>query len=363
MILVAPTAFKGTITAPAAAEALAAGVRAALPDEPVEVVPLADGGNGLIDALAAARGGTLRTVDVTAPLGDIAAARILLLSGPEAAAVLESADACGLHLVPAGRRDPLRATTRGVGELLLAAAELAPAAIRLGLGGSATVDGGTGMARVLGWRFLDAAGAPLDEGGGALERLHRIEAPAARPALPPVTLLADVATPLTGPEGAARVFGPQKGADAAAVARLERGLERLAERIAVDLGIDVASMPFGGAAGGLGAACRVFLGAEPVGGAAWVLDAVGFDERLGRARAAVTGEGAYDAQSSLGKAAGVVVARARARDVPVIVVAGRIDGALPAGVTGLSGDGRTLDAAALRALAERGIRALALPRA
>lgn len=338
MILVAPTAFKGTIPAGRAARAMAQGAaRAGAGD--VRTMPLSDGGNGLIDALAGTGDGTIRRLPVTGPLGDPVEARILERSG---AAIMESADANGIHLVPPARRDPMATTTRGVGELVLAAAEGRPDAIVLGIGGSATVDGGIGMARALGWKLLDGAGRPVGPGGAGLLSLDRIEPPEPLPVLPPVTVLHDVNNPLLGPGGAAAVYGPQKGATPAQVARLEAGLERLADRLARDLGREVRDVPGAGAAGGLGAGLAAFLDAELVAGAAWVLEAVGFDAALAEADVVVTGEGAFDAQSAMGKVVGEVIRRARAREVPVLLVAGAVEGDVAEGVRAVTGQGAEL---------------------
>ncbi len=351
MILVAPTSFKGTIGAAEAASALAAGVRAGCPERDVVQLPLSDGGPGLLDALHHRARAQLR-FPLRGPLGEPTTGRALLLDG---LALVESADACGLHLVPPDRRDPLRTTTSGVGTLLLAAAAAEGVeGIACGLGGSATVDGGAGLARALGFRLLDARGAPIPDGGGGLERLARIERPDAAPRLPPVAGLVDVRSPLLGPEGAAPVFGPQKGADAAGVARLAAGLERLAERIRADLGLDVSSLPGGGAAGGLGAGLVAFAGAELRPGSDWVLDTVGFDAALARARLVITGEGSYDGQSALGKITGVVVRRARARGVPVLLLCGLIRVQLPTGVTGMDGGGERVTPARLERMAAEG---------
>lgn len=363
VILVAPTAFKGTISAAAAADAMASGARRAAPTAEVRAVPLSDGGPGLLDALRASLGDGVLSVPATGPLGGAVEVRVLRADGD---AVLESADACGLHLVPAGARDPLRATTLGVGEALRvlvpgarpraggAAGRRSITRVLLGLGGSATVDGGAGMARALGWRLLDARGGEIPVGGGALAALAAIVPPAPRPPLPPVTALADVDGPLLGARGAARVFGPQKGADAAGVDRLEAGLARLADVVRAELGVDVADVPGAGAAGGLGAGVMAFLGGRLVSGSRWTLDAVGFDALLRRARLVVTGEGAYDEQTEMGKVVGEVVRRARAVGVPVVLVCGAISGEPPAGVLALDGGGRILDAEALASLAESG---------
>jgi glycerate kinase len=346
MILVAPTSFKGTIGAAEAAAAMAAGARAAAVTAHVRELPLSDGGPGLLDALSVA-GGTVTAVVVSGPLGLPVEARLLRTDG---AVVVESADACGLHLVPAAARDPLRTTTRGVGELLQAAARSdGVREIICGLGGSATVDGGAGMAAALGFELLDEQGVPIPTGGGGLARLARIRPPRLTP-LPPVVGLVDVKSPLLGSEGAAAVFGPQKGADAEGVRVLDAGLERLAVCVQRDLGVEVRDLRGGGAAGGLGAGLVAFAGARLLPGSDWVLETVGFERALARARLVVTGEGSYDEQSALGKLTGEVIRRARAAGIPVLLLCGTIDVALPEGVYGLDGAGRMLSADALRAL-------------
>jgi glycerate kinase len=332
MILSCPTAFKGTIDASSAARALAEGARRAFPDGDVVEMPLSDGGNGLIDALHAAQGGAIERVPVTGPLGGPVQARILHLEG---AAVVETADANGLHLVPEARRDPMVTTTFGVGELLLAAAD-APRLI-VGLGGSSTVDGGAGMAQALGWWLLDDADEAIGRGGAGLLRLARIHGPERMPVLPPITVLHDVHNPLLGDQGAAPVYGPQKGAGPADVRRLADALARLAECLARDVGRDVRALPGGGAAGGLGAALAAFVDGHLVPGGRWVLDAVGFDAALARADVVVTGEGAFDAQSGMGKVVGEVIRRARESGVPVLLVAGTVEGSLPDGVRAVTG--------------------------
>ena len=343
MILVAPTSFKGTIGAADVARAIAAGARDARPDAEVVELPVSDGGPGLIDALHGARGGAilpLRTVD---PLGRATDARVLV---QDDRAIVESADACGMHLLARVELDPMRLSSAGVAGLIEAAAGLAGTVV-VGLGGSATVDGGVGMAAELGWRFSDAAGRDLEPGGAALRRLERIRAPSAR-AQRRVVALADVRNPLLGPLGAATVFGPQKGASPGDVLALEEGLARLAAVVRRDLGIDVAARAGGAAAGGLGAGCVAFLDASLEDGADWVLRAVDFDALLARASLVVTGEGRYDAQSSMGKVTGTAIARARAAGVPVLLIAGRIDGDVGSGVTMASAGERKLDVDGLR---------------
>jgi glycerate kinase len=325
-------------------------------------LPVSDGGNGLLDSLAAEGGREWRARRVRGPLGDAVEARYLCA---EDEVVVEAAEGCGLHLVPPERRDPMRASTRGVGELLRAAFEASTAGrVVLGLGGSATVDGGAGMATALGWRLLDARGLPIADGAAGLPELRRLVPPEAKPAPArrsgpgerEIIALADVTAPLIGPTGAARVFAPQKGASPDAVAALEEGLANLAARIAEDLGLRVADLPGGGAAGGLGAGAVAFLGARLEPGAAWVLDAVAFDRQLARARVLLTGEGAYERQTSLGKVVGVLVERARAAGVPAVVVAGRSSAPPESGVVVRAGGGDPLGPDELAALAEDGVR-------
>lgn len=288
MIVVAPTSYKGTHSAADAARAMAHAARQ-VTDLEVRELPVSDGGPGLIDSLHHAFGGVLHPADVTGPHGDMVRARILVQNDT---AIIESADACGLHLVAPSQRNPLTATTFGVGELIMAAAQYAPEVI-VGLGGSATIDGG--------------AGAAL-----ALLMQQR----------PAITALADVNNPLLGPNGAARVFAPQKGASPADVEILEARLQEFAERIRVEMGIDVAAIPGGGAAGGLGAGLHAFAGARLVSGSAWVIERLGIAALLDRASALITGEGRYDEQSAMGKITGTLVRMAEQRNVPVLIVAG-----------------------------------------
>jgi glycerate 2-kinase len=371
MILVAPAPFKGTLSASEVAAAMMTGAAAAqaagaAPGQESEIrrMPLSDGGSGLLDALSAARAGVTAATPVTGPMGDAVTASYLV-QGVDA--VVETAEACGLHLVPPHRRDPIHATTRGVGELLLAAAgsgggacgaRLAAERLVVGLGGSATVDAGAGMATALGWRLLDAAGRAIPPGGAGLLDLAAIEPPAVPPLLPPVLVLADVDNPLLGPNGAAAVYAPQKGAGPSDVALLEEGLARWSELVLRDVGRRVADLSGAGAAGGLGAAFAAYLDAPPGPGSGWVLEAVGFDDLLARATVVITGEGSWDRQSSMGKITGEVVRRAREAGVPVLLVAGRIEGELPRGVGGATGGGATLDAAAIAGLVRDGLGAL-----
>jgi glycerate kinase len=232
----------------------------------------------------------------------------------------------------------LSASTFGLGELVLAAAGRQPAEIVIGLGGSATVDGGIGMAAALGWSFTNERGEVLEPLPPSLNRVAHVHAPA-EPLRVPVRALVDVQTLLFGAAGAARVFGPQKGATSAEVELLDRGLENFAGVIERDLGIRVNELAGGGAAGGLGAAIRVFLAGEITPGSDWVLHSVGFTDHVRSARLLVTAEGSYDAQSELGKITGTMIARARGHHVPVLLVAGRVEGALPEGVRAVTPEG------------------------
>ena len=370
-VLICPTAFKGSLGAAPAARAMEAGVRRAIPKAEVRSLPLSDGGPGLIESLEGAEGG--RVVEVEGLSGPVAEGdargRILMLERGRTA-VVESADACGLALVPPDVRDPVTTHTRGLGELLLAAMEREPAALVVGLGGSATCDGGTGAARPFGYRFLDESGQELPDGGGALADLDEIRGPPGASAgrdgpaaVPEILALADVDNPLLGPEGAATTYAPQKGADASGVERLEAGLRRLVEVAVRDLAADpvrvrtAAERPGAGAAGGLGFGLEVFLGARVVGGTGWVLRRVGFDAALEEADLVVTGEGAYDRTTERGKVVGEVIRRAREAGVPVRLVCGRIEGELPPGVRGEDGSGSVLDADGVAAAAGRALRA------
>jgi glycerate kinase len=258
-VVVAPDKFKGSLTAAEAAGALARGVRSAAPSAIVDEVPMADGGEGTADALVAATGGALRSVRVTGPLGVPVEASYGML-GDGHTAVMEMASASGLALVPTDRRDPGRTTTRGTGELLLAAVEAGARRVILGIGGSATNDGGAGFAQALGFELLDANGREIGPGGRSLADLASIRPPSRENRLEGVTVevACDVDNPLCGPRGASAVYGPQKGADPALIAVLDRNLDRFATIVERDLGVSVRDLPGAGAAGGLGAGLVAF---------------------------------------------------------------------------------------------------------
>src|SRR5512146_1411216 len=342
-ILIAPAGFKGTLRPREVSEALAQGARQVLPHAVVLSCPVADGGDGLLDAVLAPA--SLREhVPVTGPLGTPVVAELGWIDAETA--IFESASACGLALLSPDRYNAAESTSRGVGELIVEASDRGAKTVVVGLGGSACVDGGVGAARGLGWTFSDVNGATLGEGGVALGSLADWEA--GWPLKVRVLALADVCVPLVGPQGAAPVFAPQKGASPGAMAGSGRP--------------DLAELPGGGAAGGLGAGLVFFARAELVAGAPWVLERVGFDAALARADVVITGEGAFDRTSLLGKATGEVLQRARAARKPAVVVAGRGGAADADGVHVVTGNGATLDAAGLALLGARATReAFGLP--
>ncbi len=323
-VVVAPDKFRGSQSAPQAARAIARGVRKAAPDAQVDEVPMADGGEGTVDALVAATGGSVRKVRVTGPLGAPVVARVGLLGNRTA--VLEMADASGNLLVPPDQRDPTWTTTRGTGELLLAAIDGGAQRVILGIGGSATNDLGAGLAQALGYRLLDREGGEIGPGGGALAQLARIDGSARDRRLNGVEVLVacDVDNPLCGPRGASHVYGPQKGATPEIVALLDRNLAHAADVIERDLGMDVRTIPGAGAAGGLGAGLVAFADGRLEPGIALVIRTVGLEERLRGADLCLTGEGAIDASSAFGKTAVGVGRLARSLGCPTIALAGSL---------------------------------------
>ncbi|MFP5072796.1 glycerate kinase [Pseudonocardia nantongensis] len=337
-IVVAPDSFGGTLSAREAAEAIAEGWRRAAPHDDVRPVPLADGGTGFTEVLHSALGGAVHTREVIGPLGDPVPGSWLQVGDT---AYLECASACGLHHVPRADRTPgvaRSATTHGVGELLAAARDAGARRIVVGLGGSATTDGGAGMLAALGAAPVDDDGLPLPEGGAVLAQCARLDGV---PALAGIELVAasDVDNPLVGPHGAAEVFGPQKGADAATVRELDRALEVFAGPLAELAGRDVRDDPSAGAAGGLGAALLA-LGARVESGAGLVRELVGLDAELDAAATsgglAVTGEGSFDWQSLRGKLITAVARGAADRGLPCVVLAGQVSvGRREAGVAGV----------------------------
>jgi glycerate kinase len=320
-VVVAPDKFKGSLTAVQAAAAIAAGFAAAHPDAVIVQLPVADGGEGTVDAALTA-GFTPHRVVVQGPTGQPVTA---VLAVREGTAVIEMAEASGLRLLPLARPAPLTASSYGTGELVRAALDAGASRIVLGVGGSASTDGGAGMAQALGAQLLDAAGRQVPPGGAGLAQLHRIEVADFDPRLADteVVVASDVDNPLCGPRGAAAVYGPQKGATADDVAALDAALSHYAQLLHRDLNIDVADVPGSGAAGGTGAGALAFLGARLTSGIALLLEVVGFAEAIRGADLVITGEGSLDAQSLHGKAP-IGVARA-AGGIPVIALVGRLE--------------------------------------
>src|SRR6266566_4300778 len=320
-VVVAPDKFKGTLTAAQVAAHVAAGLGRARPGLTIVQVPVADGGDGTVDAAEAA-GFRRVEIGVRGPTGTPLTASFALLDGT---AVIESAQACGLTRLPGGMAAPLTATSRGVGELILAAVRMRAKRIVLGLGGVACTDGGAGLVTALGGRLLDSSGTELPPGGAALARLDHIDTSRLRDLSgTEIVAATDVNNPLLGPRGAAAVYAPQKGASAQDVARLEEGLARWADVTEQSFGFVKRDEPGAGAAGGLGFAVLGFLGAAVQPGIELMLDLLAFGDRLRGARLVVTGEGALDEQTLHGKApAGVARAVAAAvPDLPVVAVAG-----------------------------------------
>jgi glycerate kinase len=322
-IVVAPQAFKGSLDAVHVAQAISRGVRQVFADAEIIQLPVADGGEGTVRALVQASAGRTITTRVIGPLEAPVHATWGLL-GNDDAGVIEMAAASGLPLIRREQRNPMRTTSYGTGELIRHALDCGVRTLIVGIGGSATNDGGAGMAQALGARFLDERGEPLPLGGGHLHHLDRIEISSldSRLAGVAVEVACDVNNPLVGPNGASHVYGPQKGADPQMVRELDEALERYAEIVLRDVGKDVRDMPGAGAAGGMGAGLVAFLNARLRPGVEIVFDALRLDERMRGADLIITGEGRMDRQDLHGKAPLEVAKRARALGVPCIAVVG-----------------------------------------
>jgi len=323
-IVIAPDSFKESLSAPEVAQAIARGWLAVYPDAEIVLCPMADGGEGTVDAVLAATGGERREQVVQGPLATPVTAHWGWLG--DGTAVIEMAAASGLHHVPSGQRDPQVTSSYGTGELIIAALDAGATRIILGLGGSATNDGGSGLLRSLGVRFLDAGGNELRPGGAALAALQRVDLSALDKRLHnvQVEVAADVDNPLCGPKGASAVFGPQKGASAQQVEELDAALARLAEVVGEALGEDFSTFPGVGAAGGLGFAAKAFLGARFRPGIELVAELSGLADAVRGADLVITGEGRLDAQSLHGKTPVGVARVAREQGVPVIALAGSL---------------------------------------
>jgi glycerate kinase len=320
-VVVAPDKFKGSLGAAGVALAVADGLRAAVPGLDAREHPVADGGDGTVEAALSA-GFERKEVPCTGPTGEVVTAALAVRGQT---AVVELAEASGLRRLPGGRFAPMTATSRGTGELIRAALDLGCRQVVLGIGGSACTDGGAGMVQALGGRLLDAAGNELAPGGAPLADLDRLDLDGfdQRVAGTEFVVASDVDNPLLGPRGAAAVYGPQKGASAAEVALLDAALERWAAVARAATGVDATEVPGAGAAGGVGFAAVVFLGAELRSGIEYLLDLLEVRSALPGARLVVTGEGSLDEQTLHGKAPAGVAAAARAAGVPTVAVAGR----------------------------------------
>ena len=324
-IVLAPDSFKGSLTASQAADSMAMGIKTVLPQGQTIKLPLSDGGEGLVDSLVKATDGKMQTEQVTGPLGEPVEACWGVL-GDGKTGVIEMAAASGLTLIPPEKRNPMLTTTYGTGELIRTALHHGCSKLIIGIGGSATNDGGMGMAQALGVMFLDEKGENLGPGGGQLIHLNRIDSSGLDPMLQKVSILAacDVNNPLTGTQGASAVYGPQKGADGEMVHKLDTGLKHFAGIIKRDLGIEVEHVPGAGAAGGLGAGIMAFLGGKLTPGIDLVMDMVGLEKELANCDLVFTGEGRLDAQSAFGKVPVGVARRAQKYGIPVITLAGSI---------------------------------------
>ena len=329
-ILVASDSFKGSLSSGEVAAAVRAAVEETMPGCEVLSLEMSDGGEGLVQALAPALGAGTVCAQVHDPLGRLVEARYAVKGE---LAVIEMASASGLTLVAREERDIMKASSRGLGELILDALGRGCRDFVIGIGGSATNDAGTGMLSALGWRFLDSEGRTVPDGGGSLERIARIDPSAADPRLREARfkVACDVDNPFYGPEGAAAVFGPQKGATPQQVQALDKGMRHFAALVLESgddvalrpgAGVDLQAVPGSGAAGGVGGALKAFLAAPLLPGAHLVLDALGFDALASGCDLVITGEGRLDAQSLHGKACHAVLSRCQALGIPVIAICG-----------------------------------------
>jgi glycerate kinase len=324
-IVIAPQGFKGGISGLEAAQAIARGVIAAVPDAETVLIPVADGGDGTLHALVDATGGQIFTGTVTGPINQQVEAQWGVM-GDGRTAVIEMARASGLAMVPSRRRNPKVTTTLGTGEILREALERGYRRVIVGLGGSATNDGGAGMATALGARFLDSFGNALPTGGGALARLARIDTSGIVDQIAGAEIIAatDVTNPLCGPTGASAVYGPQKGASEELVAELDAALLNFARVVSRDIGCDVLDIPGAGAAGGLGAGLMAFAGAKMRSGIDMVCQVLDFDSHLVGADLVITGEGRADRSTVFDKAPVGVARHARDHGVPTVLLAGSL---------------------------------------
>ncbi len=339
-VIAAPDSFKGSLSGPLVARAIARGVRRACPDCIVNEIPIADGGEGTLEALVQARQGEYRAYTVQGPLGQPVAAQLGLIASGRIG-VIEMAQASGLLLITPEQRNPLLTSTFGTGELIRAALDLGCQELIITIGGSATVDGGLGMLAALGAKFYDNEHQELAPVGASLAHLAQVDITGLDKRLQTcrITIASDVTNPLCGPTGAAAVFGPQKGATPAMVALLDQGLHNFAQATLTATGVDVLDLPGGGAAGGLGAALIAYAGGVMRSGIDVVLDTIDIDTRLVGASLVFTGEGRMDGQSAQGKAPAGLARRAQAHGCPVVALVGSVgenyEAVFEQGITGV----------------------------
>jgi len=328
-IVIAPDSFKGCLRSPKVCEALKSGIIKSNPFAEIVSIPMADGGEGTVEAAVAATGGSIRKVEVCGPLGKSVTAEFGLLGG-QSTAIMEMASASGIELVPKGKLNPLKATTYGTGEILREILATDVKKIVIGIGGSATVDGGSGMASALGYGLFAKDGRALPKycAGGDLDKLFSIDDSAVLSRLREVEIICacDVTNPLLGKNGAARIFGPQKGATPEMVEALESNLANYASVLIREGFIDTVENPGDGAAGGLGAGLRAFCNAKIESGAKLMIEISGLERHLLDADLLITGEGCTDAQTGGGKLCSVLAHAAREKNVPVVLVSGALKG-------------------------------------
>ena len=324
-IIVAPDSFKGSLSAIEAANAMEKGIKKAFPEAETVLLPIGDGGEGTMETLVAATDGIVKTVSVTAPLGNQVEAAYGVLGDGETC-VIEMASASGLHLVADGMLKPLKATTYGTGELIRQALDAGFSSFIIGLGGSATNDGGAGMLQALGARLLDGRGNEIGYGGGELEKIQKIDLDSFDKRIKDCSFViaSDVQNPLIGPEGASAVFGPQKGAGAEDVDLLDDNLSHWADEIFTATGIKLHNKAGAGAAGGIGGAFQAFFPVEMKRGVDVVLHYIQLDRELAETDLVITGEGKVDNQTAFGKTPLGVAQMAKNRNVPTIIIAGSV---------------------------------------
>lgn len=324
-ILVVPDSYKGSLSSKEVAECMEQGILEVLPEAQVCKIPIADGGEGTVDAILSVTRGEARQLEVVGPQGGTVTA-VYGIFDEGRSAVIEMASASGLMLVPPDQLNPMTATTYGTGQVIKEVLESGVRKLVVGIGGSATNDGGVGMAQALGVRFLDASGEEIGYGGRELHRICTIDTSRLHPAIAEceITIASDVTNPLCGPDGASHIFGPQKGATPEMILKLDEGLKHLAAVIQEQLGIDIANAAGAGAAGGLGAGLMAFLNAKMARGIDIVLEAARFDEEVRDADLVFTGEGRTDAQTVFGKTPAGVAKISKKYNKPVVCISGGV---------------------------------------